>query len=371
MISFTKGRTARQAHVGVPAGLYEEEYGRDGFYGNYTHLYRSAPPVGWSRIEGPLRPRSFDFSKVTSTATDFVTSRATYLANRDLAVEFCVLQDEMRYYFRNADGDELYFVHAGSGRMETDFGALTYDKGDYIIVPRGTVYRFVPSHRSQFLTIEARSEFKFPDRGLLGQQALYDPALLRVPELEAMPPPPEMDEYEIKIKRGNQLTSVFYPHCPLNTAGWRGTLTVWQLNVRDIRPISCDRLHLPPSVHTTFIAENFIVCSFLPRPLENGDPDAVKVPFYHSNIDYDEVLFYHDGDFFSRAGIGTGMMTFHPQGIQHGPHPQAIARSKNLTRTDETAVMIDIRNPLQVMDCASMIENKDYWQSWKTKPTSE
>lgn len=366
MIVFDKGRTARQAHVGIPAGLYEEEYGRDGFYGRYTHLYRTAPPVAWSRIEGNLRPRAFDFNRQQSSEEDFVAARQICLFNDDLRLEFAVLRTEMRYYFRNADGDELFFVHEGGGRLETDFGVLTYEAGDYLVIPRGTVYRLLPQQRSRFLIIESQAEFTFPERGLLGQQALYDPAVLRVPELEAMHPPAGVDECEIKVKRGGELSSVFYPHCPLNAVGWRGTLTVWQLNVRDIRPITCDRVHLPPSVHTTFVTPAFIVCSFLPRPLENGDPDALKVPFFHSNIDYDEVLFYHRGDFFSREGIDVGMLTFHPQGIQHGPQPQALARSSKLTHTDETAVMVDSRRPLQVAVDADVLENKNYWRSWQS-----
>ncbi len=366
MIVFSKGRTARQAHVGIPAGLYEEEYGRDGFYGRYTHLYRTAPPVAWSRIEGDLRPRAFDCKRQQRDGEDFVQARRACLFNDDVRVEFVVLCTEMRYYFRNADGDDLFFVHEGGGKLETDFGVLTYTAGDYLLVPRGTVYRLLPQQRSCFLLIESRGELRFPERGLLGQQALYDPAVLRVPELETMRPPAGVAECEIKVKRGGAVSSIFYPHCPLNAIGWRGTLTVWQLNVRDIRPISCDRAHLPPSVHTTFVAPAFIVCSFLPRPLENGDPEALKVPFFHSNIDYDEVLFYHKGNFFSRAGIEAGMMTLHPQGIQHGPQPQALARSHTLTHTDEIAVMIDSRHPLQVAEDAEKMENKNYWRSWQS-----
>jgi homogentisate 1,2-dioxygenase len=161
---------------------------------------------------------------------------------------------------------------------------------------------------------------------------------------------------------------VFYPFNPHDVVGWKGTLSVWKINVRDIRPISCDRYHLPPSAHTTFVAHNFVVCSFLPRPLENGDPKAVKVPFYHSNIDFDEVIFYHQGEFFSRAGIDTGMITFHPQGIHHGPHPSAVSRTSHVTFTNEVAVMIDTKRPLKVADSATICENKEYWKSWKVNP---
>jgi homogentisate 1,2-dioxygenase len=146
--------------------------------------------------------------------------------------------------------------------------------------------------------------------------------------------------------------------------GWKGTLTAWQINVDDIRPISCDRFHLPPSAHSTFVAQNFIVVSFLPRPLETGDKDAMKVPFFHSNIDFDEVIFYHSGDFFSRSGITEGMITFHPQGIHHGPHKNAMEKSKSAQRTDEIAVMIDTKNPLFIADGSEKVEYMDYWKSW-------
>tara|TARA_B100001540_G_C15414275_1_gene464724 strand:- start:120 stop:539 length:420 start_codon:yes stop_codon:yes gene_type:complete len=138
-----------------------------------------------------------------------------------------------------------------------------------------------------------------------------------------------------------------------------------RINVADIRPISSERYHLPPSAHTTFLSDKFVVCSFLPRPLEVGDPSALKVPFYHANIDFDEVLFYHDGDFFSRDGIDAGMITLHPQGIHHGPHKNAIKNSKDLVRTEEIAVMIDTRNSLKLSDQAKNIENLDYWKSWR------
>ena len=365
MIVYSKGKVAKQAHVGVPAGLHEEEYGRDGFYGNYSHLYRTEPPVAWSRIEGALRPRAFNFNLCEEGANDFVSARTNYFYNDDIRIDFLSLATEMRYYFRNADGDDLLFAHAGSGQIQTDFGVLPYRAGDYTIIPKGTVYRLLPACESRFLLLEARERYSFPERGLLGQQALYDPAVLRIPELQPMSPPAGLQEYEIKIKRDNEISSVFYPHCPLNVVGWRGTLSVWQLHVDDIRPISCDRMHLPPSVHTTFVSKNFVVCTFLPRPLENGDPEAIKVPFFHANIDYDEVLFYHGGDFFSRSGVEAGMLTLHPRGIHHGPQPQAIARSKQATHTNETAVMIDCRNSLHSGEQARGIESTDYWKSWQ------
>lgn len=367
MIPYVKGKVTRQAHVNVPEGTYEEEYGRKGFFGRYAHLYRTETPVSWSRIEGDLRPQSFDFTKTPPTTDDYIEGRQLYLYNDDVRMLFAYVNKEMDYYFRNADGDEVLFVHEGGGELQTDFGSLKYRRGDYLVIPRGTVYRLIPKKPTKLLIFESFSEVTLPEKGIVGQHALFDPAVLNTPDPSEKMEPTKTKEFEIKIKRTDEITSVFYPKPVLNTVGWKGTLTVWQLNVDDIRPISSDRYHLPPTAHITFVATNFVICSFLPRPLENGDPGAVKVPFYHSNIDYDEVLFYHDGDFFSREGIDSGMVTLHPQGIHHGPQPAAVERSKEIMSTDEVAVMLDASRPLKVSEMARKVENKDWWASWKEK----
>lgn len=365
MIPYKKGRVTLQAHVGVPEGTYEEEYARNGFSGRYAHLYRSEAPVQWLNIEGPLKPQAFDLNKTpTQTQSSYLESRVPYLENKDVRILFSKLEKSMEYYFRNADADEVLFIHQGTGTIETDFGPLEYEVGDYIIIPRGTVYRLLPKQLSEFLIIESFSEVRIPDKGMLGQHALFDPAILITPEPDALVQKSPRGHYQLKIQRCGQLTTVTYPFCPLNTVGWKGTLTVWKLNVRDIRPILSDRYHLPPSAHSTFIANNFVICTFLPRPLENGDPQAMKVPFYHSNIDFDEVLFYHRGQFFSRSGIQEGMITFHPQGIAHGPQKQAVSRTAEVKETNEIAVMIDTKNPLFVSPAATEVELKDYWKSW-------
>ncbi|MCX6119198.1 MAG: homogentisate 1,2-dioxygenase [Proteobacteria bacterium] len=365
MIPWIKGQVSRQAHVDLPPNTFEEEYARSGFSGKYAHLYRSAPPVGWTHIEGDLKPRAYDIKLRSIKSQHLLEGRMPLLGNQDVVVSIQPLDKPMSYFFRNADSDELYFAHKGSGRLETDFGPLTYETGDYLYIPRGTVYRLDPKTASEFLLIESASEFQFPDKGMLGQHALFDPAVLEVPDPSlGVTTMTQASSYELKIQREGQITTVHYPFCPINTIGWKGTLSVWKLNVRDIRPISSDRYHLPPSAHTTLVAKNFVVCSFLPRPLENGDPKAMKVPFYHSNIDYDEVLFYHAGDFFSRSGISHGMLTFHPQGIHHGPHPKAIARTNQQQNTNEIAVMIDTRYPLKRLEQSNRIEIEDYWKSW-------
>jgi homogentisate 1,2-dioxygenase len=364
MIPYIRGLTTKQAHVAIPDGTVEEEYARNGFSGRYAHLYRAHSPTGWTNIQGPLRPRAYDLNR-TSAARDFLEARAPLLANDDVRLAFFSLSSPMPYYFRNADGDDIIFVHNGKGRLETDFGPLSYEPGDYLLIPRGTTYRLDPQGASQFLLMESFSEVRFPDRGMLGQHALFDPAVLRVPTPEPVAPAPGKKTYELKIKRCDEITTVEYPFHPIDTVGWKGTLCVYQLNIRDIRPVLSDRYHLPPSAHSTLVANNFVVCTFLPRPLENGDPEAMKVPFYHSNIDFDEVLFYHSGQFFSREGISPGMITFHPQGIHHGPQKKAIDRSQDAKATNEAAVMLDTRRPLKPVGAIAQMEIQDYWRSWQ------
>lgn len=366
-IPYVRGRVAAQAHVALPDGTVEEEYAREGFFGRYAHLYREHAPVAWTRIEGPLRPRAYDLAR--SAAGDYLGARVPLLANADAQLSIAALREPMPYLFRNADADTVLFVHAGAGRLETDFGHLAYEPGDYLVIPRGTLHRLAPSRETRLFVIETAAEVKLPDRGMLGQHALFDPAVLRVPapgEASTLTADAR-GEWRVVIQRQGALTNVFYPHSPLDVVGWKGTLAVWQLNVRDIRPVSSDRYHLPPTAHTTFVAHGVAICTFAPRPLENGDPRALKVPFYHSNIDFDEVLFYHQGEFFSREGIAPGMLTFHPQGIHHGPQAGAATRAPAAQRTEEIAVMVDTRRPLNVCPPATAFEREDYWKSWQPK----
>lgn len=367
-IPHVKGRVARQAHVGLPEGTTEEEYARSGFSGAYAHLYRSEPLVGWTRIEGLLRPHAFDPTRDPAPRVgDWLADRRPLLGNEDVVVSFATLATPMPYAYRNADADEVLFVHQGGGTLESDFGLIAYRRGDYLVIPRGTAYRLVPVDVSALLVIETRGAVGFPERGILGQHALFDPAVIDVPSPEAGAStlaPSAAGEWELRIRRLGEVTRVFYPFCPLNTVGWKGTLSVQRLNVADIRPVMSERYHLPPTVHMTFVADGVAICTFAPRALENGDPEALKVPFFHNNIDFDEVLFYHDGDFFSRTGIAPGMMTFHPQGIHHGPQPGAAERARDVERTEELAVMIDARRPLTMLPAAEAVEDVDYWKSW-------
>ncbi len=366
MFPLKKGNTARQAHVALPSGTYEEEHGRKGFYGKSAHLYHAHPPTDWIRFEGSLRPHCFDLNKLTpDDATDPAGYPVAFLGNADVQLSVSRRASPMPYYFRNADGDELIFVHRGTGVLETDFGPIGYAPGDYIVLPRAVTYRVVPETKDNFfLIVESRTEFNPPEKGLIGQHALYDPGVIFTPEPDAHVN--DNKEWEIRIKADGEYSKVFYPHNPLDIVGWKGDLTAWKLSMRDIRPVMSHRAHLPPSAHTTFVTTGAVVCTFLPRPLEE-DPEALHVPFFHRNTDYDEFIFYHDGNFFSRDNIVKGMATLHPRGIHHGPHPKALAQQGSKTHTDEYAVMLDGLNPIKVLVPGKEVEWSEYWASWKSK----
>lgn len=359
MPQHSRGNTTRQAHVGLPPGTVEEEHGREGFYGAASHLYRLHAPTGWTSIDGPLRPRALDLDDVGSE--DARALPTVVLHNDDVRIGVWQVARTMPFFFRDADADDVLFVHRGSGRLETDYGTLAYHRGDYLVLPRGTTYRLAPDTPTWVLAIECRGPVRPPDRGLLGRHALWDESVLRVPDVD---PQDEEGDFEVVIRRSGELTVVRYPFHPLDVVGWKGDLVPVALNTSDIRPVTSHSYHLPPSAHTTFVADGAVLCTFVPRPLET-DPQALKVPFYHRNIDYDEVIFYHDGDFFSRAGISPGMLTWHPQGIHHGPHPKAVAAAGTKQHTDETAVMVDSRHPLRLTAEGSACEQPGYWSSWQ------
>lgn len=364
---WSRGTVTRQAHVGIPEGTVEEEYGRYGFSGRVAHLYRKHPPVAWTALKGTLRPHAYLLDQLEHDGSDYLESRTAFLRNGDVVLHKARLDAPMPYHFRNADADEVLFVHRGSGRIETDFGPLDIRRGHYVVIPRGTVYRLIPEEAFDLLVVESRAEVTIPDRGLMGRHALFDPNVIDVPTPAEPTDPPGVpgEGYAVVVQRAGELSSIVYPHHPLDVVGWRGDLTVWRLHVDDIRPVLSERYHLPPSAHATFVGDGWVLCTFLPRGLETGDPEALRVPFYHANIDYDEVLFYHDGDFFSREGIEPGMVTFHPQGIHHGPQPGAVKAAEGKARTNEVAVMVDTLRPLVPTGAAAGVEVEDYWKSWQ------
>lgn len=362
---WVRGRTSRQAHADLPDGTVEEEHGREGFAGPASHLYRLHPPTAWTGIEGPLRPMALDANRMDAAGDDALA--VVLLENADLRIGWWTRPSGTPPWFlRDADGDLLYLVHRGTGRLETEYGPLEYRPGDYLVVPRGTTHRVAAAEATALLTVQAvGGSISFPDRGLLGRHAQFDPAIVDAPEPE---PVDEAGEFPIRVVRESRVTTVTYPFHPFDVVGWKGDLAPLRLHIDDFRPVSSARYHLPPSAHTTFTAEGFVVATFAPRPLET-DPDVLRVPFFHRNIDYDEVIFYHRGEFFSRAGITEGMLTFHPHGVHHGPQPQAVERSRERGPggfTDEVAVNIDARHPLHPTAAAEAIAVAGYDRSWET-----
>ena len=358
---FSKGVVSKQAHVSIPEGTYEEEHGREAFAGRASHLYRKHPPTAWTRIDGPLRPRALNLNEMKPE--DWVDANASWqlvAGNDDVRLYVSRRTEPMPYFLRDADGDVCYFVHRGSGVVETDYGPLDYRQGDYVIVPKGTTHRVVPEGESFFFVIEGDGEYRIPDRGLMGRHAQFDPGVLVVPEPD---PHDEEGEFEVRVKRDGEFSSLWFQWHPLDVVGWQGDLCPVKLNVLDHRPVYSPSYHMPPSAHCTFENDGFVICSFVPRPLEE-DPEVLKVPFYHANIDADEVLFYHSGDYFSRAGIDMGYMTLHPQGVHHGPQPAAIEAAKTKERTDEIAVMVETENPLQLSPEAEQVVVTEYETSW-------
>lgn len=363
----SEGEFSRQAHCDLPDGTFEREMGREGFFGQATHLYHAHAPTGWSEWEGPTRPHAFDTGEMKTRGAS-PWDAPLLLSNATCRMAMWSLKSSMDHLARNGDGDQILFVHNGAGELYCDFGHMSYRDGDYIVLPRGTLWRLEPSEPCELLMIESTGgQFDLPDRGSLGPHAVFDPAALDTPKLdEAFLAQQTEDSWKVKLKRRNEVSTITYPFNPLDAKGWKGDLVVVKLNWRDIRPVMSARYHVPPSAHTTFVGNRFVICTFAPRPIES-DPGALKVPFYHSNEDYDEVLFYHRGDFFSRDNIEQGMVTFHPSGFSHGPHPKAFKASMEnpKTATDEVAVMIDTRDALDMSDAAMAVENVDYVHSWK------
>ncbi|NWG71053.1 MAG: homogentisate 1,2-dioxygenase [Parvularculaceae bacterium] len=368
--SRVEGNASRQAHADMPAGTYEREMSKEGFFGPAAFFHHKRPPTGWSHFEGPLRPRAFDLAALNK-AEGSPWRAPKVLRNAACEIRFWKLAALMPALARNADGDQILFVHQGNADLFCDFGRLAVETGDYLVLPRGTMWRLAPSAPLSILMIEAtNSHFTLPDRGLVGPHAIFDPAMLDAPKIDdAFRRHQEEDgEVRVEIKKRGEVSVATYPYNPLDVVGWHGELSPVRLNVRHIRPLMSHRYHVPPSAHTTFLSDRFVVCTFAPRPFET-DPGALKVPFFHNNDDYDEVLFYHAGDFFSRDDIAAGMMTFHPSGFTHGPHPKALKNmlEQKKPATDEYAVMIDTRDPLDVAEGAAAVEFAGYVDSWKPK----
>lgn len=368
--SRVEGDASRQAHADFPEGTYEREISKEGFFGPAAFLHHKNPPTGWTDFEGPLRPRAFNLIGVNDSPNS-PWDAPIVLHNNATEMRFWKLDAPMEMLARNADGDQLLFIHKGESELYCDYGHLTVRAGDYVYLPRGTMWRLDPSEPNAILMIQAtNTHYTLPDKGLVGPHAIFDPAMLDAPEMDEAFKAQQSDTkgWTVQVKKRNAVSTITFPFNPLDAVGWHGELAPVRLNVKDIRPLMSHRYHLPPSAHTTFLSDRFVVCTFAPRPFET-DPGALKVPFFHNNDDYDEVLFYHAGDFFSRDNIDAGMMTFHPSGFTHGPHPKALKNMFKPTKdaTDEYAVMVDTRDPLEVGEGAASVENHEYVNSWKAK----
>lgn len=358
--------------------LYREQVmGTKGFSGIQSILYHHNPPTQMASAEligdqklfyedqGALRPRHFRTNGV-KTGKDAFLGRNYILGNDDLTISTVYPEEEMDYFYRNSDGDELLFVHYGSGKIESIFGTLQYEKGDYIVIPIGTIYRVVPDAVvTKFLVIETTSWITTPKRyrNEFGQYLEHSPFCERdfkgPQELKTYK---EEGKFEVKTRSRGHLHSHIYNHHPLDVVGWDGYLYPYTFNIADFEPIT-GRVHQPPPVHQNFEGHNFVICSFVPR-LYDYHPEAIPAPYYHSNVDSDEVLYYVEGQFMSRRSIDEGSITLHPSGIPHGPHPGAIEKSIGKKETLELAVMIDTFKPLKVIESAKSIEDSLYETSW-------
>ncbi len=323
MPQWVRGVTTRQAHVGLPPGTVEEEHGRSGFYGPASHLYRLHAPTDWVAVEGPAAHHAYDTRRLVRRGRPLAHAAARQPAGVDRVAS---LRGTGRSEFlRDADGDQLCFVHAGTGRLRTEYGPLDYRPGDYLVVPRGTTYRFEPSAPTDLLVVEACGIAVLAPR----QGAARPPRPVRsrrcieVPEAEAV-------EEDGRVHRRGEAGRRTTPASPTRStpATWSAGRATWRrcgststTSARSPRPATtCRRRPTPPSSPTASW------CAPSPLgPLEE-DPEALRLPFFHRNVDYDEVIFYHRGEFFSRAGIDEGMLTWHPFGLHHGPQPGARAR---------------------------------------------
>ncbi len=374
----------RHAQFRTESGdLYHEEVmGIHGFAGIQSILYHLRPPtaiVELERVEfaespdeepGPLRPRLLNTIDVRCGG-DAVQSRVVLMRNQDLSIAVSTPTEAMSYWYRFAHGDEMMFVHHGTGAFESQFGAIRYEPGDYLIVPTGCMWRIIPDADvdQRMLVVEANGHFTPPRRYLnnVGQFLEHSPFCER-----DLRPPTEMaahdesGDFEVRVKSRGGVTAYHYEHHPLDVVGWDGCLWPYALNIRDFEPIT-GSIHMPPPVHQTFDGPGVVICSFVPR-LFDYHPEAIPAPYNHSNVDSDEVLYYVEGNFMSRKGIDAGSMSIHPNGIPHGPHPGTYEGSIGKRDTNELAVMIDTFRPLQVTTAAHEVEAAEYYKTWRPSP---
>ncbi len=359
--------------------LYQEElFGTAGFAGMSSLLYHHYPPTCVKQFDEPrnIRPKvsiednmkamSFQGFSLRSQE-DYLKSRKTLFVNNDLHIGLAAPKGfSEEYFFKNADADEMIFVHKGSGTLRSMYGSVDFEYGDYLIIPRGTIYRIdFESEDNRLLYVESFSPILTPKRyrNYFGQMLEHSPFCERDFKLpQNLETYDEKGDYKIYIKKKGILYGYLYENHPFDVVGWDGLNYPYAISIFDFEPLT-GRIHMPPPIHQQFEANNFVICSFVPR-LYDYHPDAIPAPYHHSNIDADELLYYVDGDFMSRNDIQKGQITLHPGGIPHGPHPGAIERSIGQKETGELAVMIDPFNPVSITEEAMKLEVSDYYKSW-------
>jgi len=362
---------------------YEELMGEEGFSSDSSLLYHRGVPSAitastvWElpdqtrRPNHPLRPRHLRLHELT-TGADAVRDRRQVLGNADVRICYVLTGTDASPLYRNAIGDECVFVEAGTGTVETVFGALPYRPGDYVIVPRATTHRWVPAEPSRLYAIEANSHLAPPKRYLSRYGQLLEHAPYCERDLHGPTEPLLHDGTDVEVlvkhrgSRGITGTRYVYPAHPFDVVGWDGCLYPYTFNIEDYMPIT-GKVHQPPPVHQVFEGHNFVVCNFLPRKVDYH-PLAIPVPYYHSNVDSDEVMFYVAGDYEARkgSGIGVGSISLHPGGHAHGPQPSAIEASLGVEYFEESAVMVDTFAPLELGEGGTACEDSAYAWSWAT-----
>ena len=357
---------------------YEQLFGTIGFDGMSSLLYHLHPPTMVNEIHGSIKVapeiaidknmqmRAFKGFSV-KPESDFLKSRKPVLTNSDVTLWLSAPKNSMTdYFYKNADADEVIFIHKGKGKLKTLLGNIDFSYGDYLVIPRGMIYQIeFDSEDNKHFIIESRDPIYTPKRyrNWFGQLLEHSPFCerdLRVPEnLETFD---KKGSFIVKIKKEGMLYDYEYASHPFDVVGWDGYNYPYAFSIHDFEPIT-GRVHQPPPVHQTFETSSFVICSFCPR-LYDYHPEAIPSPYNHSNIDSDEVLYYVDGDFMSRNDIEIGQITLHPSGIPHGPHPGAYERSIGKKETLELAVMVDTFKPLKITKQALNIEVENYYKSW-------
>ncbi|MGC1380747.1 MAG: homogentisate 1,2-dioxygenase [Candidatus Baltobacteraceae bacterium] len=365
-------------------GLYAEElFSTKGFESVYSLLYHLRPPTAtldvrpWQRPairfapNDPLRNRHIKTQSLHLAETDAIDSRVALLGNDDVAISVALAARPMEYFYRNTGGDELLFIHHGSGIIESQFGELAYHERDYIVIPTGTTYRVLPSSPTRMLVYATSGNVRIPRKyrnefGQLEEHAPYYERDFRAPVLQ--PPVDKQGEYEVRVTNGGRNAIYIVQNHPCDVVGWDGYCYPYAFNVDEFAPIT-GKLHQPPPAHATFESPGAAYCAFVPR-LFDYHPLAIPVPYNHSSVDCDEVLYYVSGNFMSRRGVGEGSITLHAAGAPHGPQPGAVESSLGKTSTDEIAVMIDTFKPLGLAEAATECEDREYFRSWIEAPAS-